>query len=77
MKFQIRQFRRFDGGWGAIDEKGNWNGMISNLRNGEADIITTDLTICCRRTETVDFLWALAEGREAFAIKGWCLKMVF
>ena len=70
LNFNIRQFKRIDGEWGNLNkETGEWNGMISNLKNGEADIITGSLTICCMRTEVVDFLWPLATISFGFAIK--------
>ena len=70
LNFKIRQFKRIDGEWGTLNkETGEWNGMISNLKNGEADIITGSLTICCKRTKVVDFLWPLATISFGFAIK--------
>ena len=70
LNFNIRQFKRIDGEWGTLNkETGEWNGFISNLKNGDADIITGTLTICCRRTEVVDFLWPLATISFGFAIK--------
>ena len=39
LNFKLRQFLRFDGAWGSFDEKsGKWEGMISNMVNGEADL---------------------------------------
>ena len=30
LNFRIRQFKRFDGGWGSYDkETGQWSGMIA------------------------------------------------
>ena len=70
LNFNIRQFKRIDGEWGTLNkETGEWNGMISNLKNGEADMMTGPLTICCKRTEAVDFLWPLASTSYGFAIK--------
>ena len=70
LNFKIRQFKRIDGEWGYLNkETGKWNGMISNLKNGEADMITGSLDICCKRTEVVDFLWPLATISFGFAIK--------
>ena len=70
LNFKFRLFKRFDENWGSIDENGNWNGMVSNLISGEADIIVTSLTVCCRRTEAADYLWAISNPIEVFAIKG-------
>ena len=67
----VQQLNRFDGGWGQLDkDTGQWDGMISNIINGEADLAIATLTICCGRTEVVDYLWTLAQPRPAFAIKG-------
>ena len=75
LNFNIRQFKRIDGEWGALKkETGEWNGMISNLKNGEADMITTTLDICCKRTQAVDFLWPISTLNLGFAIKRWYLK---
>ena len=70
LNFKFSLFKRFDENWGSIDENGNWNGMISNLVSSEADIVVTGLTMCCRRSEAVDFLWTINNAVEAFAIKG-------
>ena len=69
LNFQIRLFKRFDGGWGKVDEDGKWYGVVSNLQNGEADIAAVGLFLCCRRTEAVDFLWSIEHPTEVFAIK--------
>ena len=45
-------------------------GMISNIVNGEADMITTSVTICCGRTNAIDPLWPLSETTTGLAIKG-------
>ena len=70
LNFKIRQFKRLDGGWGSLDkETGQWNGMISNLVNNEADLSTASLTACCNRNEVVDFLWVLATQSLGLVIK--------
>jgi hypothetical protein len=48
--------------------------MIANLKNGEADMITATLTVCCKRTQVVDFLWPMATQNLGFAIKRWYFK---
>ena len=50
-------------------ETGQWNGMISNLVNGDADFITAPLTKCCKRTDAVDFLWSFSTQSLGFVIK--------
>ena len=70
LNFKIRQFKRSDGGWGTLDkETGQWSGMISNLVNNEADLITASLVLCCKRYEAVDYLWMLSTTSLGFAIK--------
>ena len=69
LNFQIRLFKRIDGGWGSVDKKGNWNGIVSNIHNNEADIGVAQLTMCCRRTEVADYLWTLEHPSAVFAIK--------
>ena len=70
LNFQVRQFKRQDGGWGSLDsDTGQWNGMVSNLVNGEADLTSAALVICCGRTDAVDFIWTLSEGTSGFVIK--------
>ena len=70
LNFQLRQFRRQDGGWGSQNsDTGQWSGMVSNLVNGEADLISTAFVICCGRTNAVDFIWTLSEGTSGFVIK--------
>ena len=73
LNFKFSLFKRFDENWGSIDENGNWNGMISNLMSGEADIVGASLTMCCRRTEVIDYLWAINHPVEVFAIKGYTI----
>ena len=43
--------------------------MLSNLENGEADIGVAFFTLCCQRTEVVDFLWSTDNPPEVFAKK--------
>ena len=54
----------------TFTETGNWSGMISNLVNGEADVMTTSLTLCCGRTNAVDYLWSLSFSTAGLLIKG-------
>ena len=53
---------------------GQWNGMISNVVNGEADIITAALTKCCKRTEVLDFFGSFLTESQGFVIKRKCLN---
>ena len=59
--FQIRQFNRLDGKWGTLNKgTGLWNGMISNLINGEVDLLLASLNFCCERTTVLDYFWTLS-----------------
>ena len=70
LNFSVRQFKRFDGGWGSLDKQtGEWSGMISSLVNAEADMITTPFQICCGRSAVADQLWTLSEESTGFGIK--------
>ena len=70
LNFTLRQFKRFDGGWGSHNKQtGEWNGMISNLVRAQADMITTPLDLCCGRPKIVDYLWTLSEESKGFGIK--------
>ena len=55
-------------------ETGQWDGMISNVVNGEADIITAALTECCKRTEVLDFFGSFLTESQGFVIKRKCLN---
>ena len=72
LNFQLRQFRRQDGGWGSRNsDTGQWSGMVSNLVNGEADLISVALSLApAGRTDAMDFIWTLSEGTSGFVIKG-------
>ena len=48
---------------------GQWNGMISNVVNGEADISTAGLTICCKRNKVLDFFGSFSKESLGFVIK--------
>ena len=48
---------------------GQWNGMISNVINGEADISTGGLTICCKRNKVLDFFGSFSKESLGFVIK--------
>ena len=77
LNFKIRQFKRFDGGWGSLNkETGKWNGMFSNLINDEADLATVPFTICCYRSEAVDFIWTLSHDYLGFSIKSIVFKYI-
>ena len=71
LNFQVRQFRRQDGGWGSQNsDTGQWSGMVSNLVNGEADLISVALSLApAGRTDAMDFIWTLSEGTSGFVIK--------
>lgn len=58
--FYIRQ----DGKWGTQNNAGEWDGMISSLLNGEADMLLAPLTMTVGRSQVVNFLLPL--GKSVF-----------
>ena len=70
LNYSIKQFIRKDREWGRFDKNsGQWNGMISNLLNQEADLISSCMDECCNRSDVVTFLWTLTESELVFGIK--------
>ena len=43
--------------------------MVSNLVDGEADLITANLAICCQRSKVIDYMWTLSAATSGFGIK--------
>ncbi|XP_077486226.1 glutamate receptor ionotropic, kainate 2-like [Amblyomma americanum] len=52
-RYQLRLVR--DGAHGSRDSKGQWNGMVRELVDREADLAIGDLTITYAREQVVDF----------------------
>ncbi|XP_028308243.1 probable glutamate receptor [Gouania willdenowi] len=52
--FQYKLHLVKDSRYGAIDSKGNWNGMIGEIVRGEADLAVAPLTLTARREQFVD-----------------------
>ena len=69
-KEEEKEVRNYLSKTATFKETGNWSGMISNLVNGEADLITTSMTLCCSRENAVDYLWTLSTSTSGMAIKG-------
>ena len=70
MNVTVLQFKRKDGKWGAKDPTtGKWNGMVSSIVNGDADLISTSLAVFGARTEVIDYLHPLTNVIRGFAIK--------
>ena len=62
MNFTWSLYQRKDGKWGSKLENGSFNGMVSSLAKGEADLIATSLTLTPVRHEAVDYLVRLVMG---------------
>ena len=79
LKCLINYFRkRIDGRWGSFNEEtGKWSGMLSNLVNGEADLVSANLAICCGRTEVIDYAWTLSAAISGFGIKSKMLHYIY
>ncbi|XP_065285154.1 glutamate receptor ionotropic, kainate 2-like [Dermacentor albipictus] len=52
-RYQLRLVR--DAAYGALDSEGQWNGMMRELVDKEADLAVGDLTITSEREKAVDF----------------------
>ena len=71
LNFTIREFQRNDDVWGKIDPVTNeWSGMVKNLIDQEADLITGNLCYLRNRLEVIDFLQPLNNINLGFAIRG-------
>ena len=71
LNFTIREFQRNDDVWGKIDPVTNeWSGMVKNLIDQEADLITGNLCYLRNRLEVIDFLQPLNTINLGFAIRG-------
>ena len=54
LNFTLLLMPSIDGQWGAVDERGKWNGLISMLINDQTDIAVV-LTMTEERQMVVDF----------------------
>ena len=57
-----------DGKWGAVDENGEWNGIIKDLIDDEADIAAASLAVTQARSEAVDFLVPIKAEMSTFFV---------
>ena len=68
LNFTYTLFRRNDRTWGVL-ANGTWNGMVSNLINGDMDIIGASLTYSLERFPVIDFIVPMAQNTEALFIQ--------
>ena len=69
LNFTIRQFQRVDQKWGAYNkETGTWEGMVENLLNGEADMISTSFTFTSSRSEVVEYMLPISQETLTVAL---------
>ena len=61
MNFTNRLVLPVDGKWGALEPDGTWNGMVGMLVRGEADLITTALSMTRERASALDYSHGLDE----------------
>ena len=54
LSFDFHMVRVKDGKWGGV-ENGEWNGLVAELINKEADIVMTSVKINSGREEVIDF----------------------
>ena len=75
LNFTYRKFQRKDDVWARIDPiTKECSGMIKNLADGDADLVSANICHLRNRTEVVDFLQALNVVHLGFAIRGLYLK---
>lgn len=55
MNFEYELYESPDGNFGAMNEKGEWNGMIKELIDKRADIALGTLSVMAERENVVDF----------------------
>jgi hypothetical protein len=68
--FTTKLYKRMDGNWGSLDqETGTWNGMISNILDGSADLICAAMYMKSDRNTAVRFLPPLAGETDVIAIR--------
>ena len=73
LNFTIREFKRKDGVWAKLDPiTKKWSGMIKNLFDLEADILSGNLCYLRNRAEKVDYLQPMNDINLGFAIRGLC-----
>ena len=71
LNFTIREFMRNDDVWAKLDPvTKEWSGMIKNLMDQEADLISGNLCYLRNRLEVADFLQPLNNINLGFAIRG-------
>ena len=70
MNFTWRLYQRSDGKWGSKQPDGSFNGMVSSLVKGEADLIATSLTLTPVRHEAVDYLVRLCPKNKILPGQG-------
>ncbi|XP_023215775.1 ionotropic receptor 25a-like [Centruroides sculpturatus] len=55
LKFEYTIFETEDGKFGAMNEKGEWNGMIKDLKDRKAEIALGPISVMAERETVVDF----------------------
>jgi ABC-type amino acid transport substrate-binding protein len=70
LNFTSNIYVRMDHEWGNIDKStGKWDGMISNLLDGSADLIANPMSITVPRSKVINFLPSLTIEEDAIIIK--------
>lgn len=55
LNFTMKLIHSRDGKWGSEESDGSWNGMVSMLMDGEADICASALSATLERSRVIDF----------------------
>ena len=61
LHFKVQLYEVLDRKWGAIDENGQWNGLVKDLIADEADFAMTSLKINRQRSEVIQFTTPILE----------------
>ncbi|CAH8613418.1 unnamed protein product [Heterobilharzia americana] len=67
--FNYRLFLPQNGTYGALNEKGEWDGVMGELVSGKVDMIAAGLTINPRRSNYVEFIGPIVEDTLGVLVK--------
>ncbi len=70
LSFDFKLVRVKDGNWGGV-VNGQWNGLVAELINGEADLVMTSLKINSGRETVIAFSVPFLETGITILVGGW------
>ena len=69
--FTFQHFYPIHEKWGGYDSyTGQWDGAVSNLISGDAEVIAAPVTYTKERAEVINFLTPVTKVTYGFVIKG-------